>query len=316
MEDAAIGIDVGGTKIACGLVNRCGVVLRGLREEIENRGGDGLGPAEQIAAAIRSLSADASRQGYKVSACGVAVPAVLERESGRVIWAPNIPGWRDFPLGGMLGARTGLGICLDHDGPAAILGEQWVGAARGAADAVLLIVGTGIGAGYILGGRVQRGARGAAGGVGWWCLEAGAAGEASYRDRGFLETVAAGAGIARAYRRQAGLDDDAGTTAREVFALAAGGDEIARRVLARTCRYLGLAVANLVSALGPEVVVLGGGVGRNLGPYLDRIAEVVGTTAQPQAAAGARLVTAALGDEAGVIGAARFALEELGVAVM
>ncbi|MDI7247866.1 MAG: ROK family protein [Bacillota bacterium] len=321
---AAVGVDVGGTKVACGLVDMTGAILERRRVAIDAGDPTGMHPLEQVAAMVRQLADEARDVGLAVAGCGVAVPAVVERSCGRVVWAPNIAGWRDFPLGELLQARTGLPVFVDHDGPAAVMGEQWAGAARGCAHAVLLIIGTGVGAGFILDGRVYRGARGIAGAVGWSCLEPGAVEDPAYREKGFLETVAAGPGIARQVREKvargerslalelAGGDIQA-ITAEVVFAAAEGGDEVARQVIARAVRYIGMAVSNLVSTFNPEVVVLGGGVGRRLGLYLGEVRRIVDATAQPQAAPVARVACAELGDDAGVIGAARMAMEALGL---
>lgn len=320
----AIGVDVGGTKVACGLVDLKGRVLVRNRKAIDLSHGDGKRPAEQIAGMIREIADIAHVAGNPVVTCGVAVPAVVDRQAGKVVWAPNIPGWWDFPLGEFLRSRTGIPVYLDHDGPAAVTGEQWVGAARGLSHVVFIIIGTGIGAGLILGGRVYRGSQGIAGGIGWSCLERDAIDAPLYRGKGFLETVASGPGIAREVREEIlrgktslALEMSGGNpgaiTAEEVFAAAARGDDVAREVLARAVRYIGMAAANLVSAFNPEIVVLGGGVGRHLGPYLDDIKHVVEVTAQPQAGAVVRVVTAELGDDAGVMGAAKIAFEECGV---
>lgn len=309
----AIGLDVGGTKIAGGLVDGEGTILTARRIQLDRGSGDGDRPLEQLTVLIEELRRTAEAGGHEVCACGLAVPAFVDCTRGIVVWAPNIPGWRDLPLAALLRERTGLPLFLDHDGPAAILGEQWLGAARGTRDAVLLIIGTGIGAGYVLNGRVYRGGHGMAGGVGWSRLGLEEPDDPHSREVGYLEALAAGPGIARRYLREAGRTDTVRT--EEVFALASGGDAAARRVLAETCRYIGLAAANLVSAFDPEVLILGGGVGANLGPYLAEIEAVVRAAAQPQAADRVRLATAALGNDAGFLGAARLALAGAGAPV-
>jgi glucokinase len=319
----AVGVDIGGTKVACGLVDDSGKVLERRRAAIDSGDGTGKGPLKQIAGMVREVAGAAHSMGAQVASCGVAVPAVIDRPSGKVIWAPNIAGWRDFPLGEMLQEATGLPVLLDHDGPCAVSGERWMGAARGCDHVALVILGTGVGAGFILDGRVYRGSRGIAGAMGWSCLEPGAIDDPVFREKGFLETMAAGPGIARQLRQRiargersialevAGGDLRA-VTAEVAFECAERGDETAGRVIATVVNYIGMAVSNLVSALNPEVVVLGGGVGRRLGPYLEQIRAVVAATAQPQAAKAMRIVCSELGDDAGVIGAARLALEAFG----
>lgn len=312
-EIAAIGVDVGGTKIAAGLVSARGEIIARQRELIQKGRGDGLTPAKQIGAMVSSLRSVARGRGFGVAGCGVAVPSFVNRTSGEVRWAPNIDGWKDFPLGRLLEDWTGLPITLDYDGSAAVLGEQWVGAAHGASDVALIIVGTGIGAGFIFDGHVYRGASGLAGGIGWSCLESEAIGEPLFAAGGFLETMAAGPGIARRFclqQRAAGVVvAPPDVTARDVFDLASAGNAVALSVMRDTARYIGMAVANLVSTLNPEVVVLGGGVGRHLGPYLDGIRDIVRQTAQPQAMKESKVVTSALGDDAGIVGSARSILD-------
>lgn len=331
-EIAAIGVDVGGTKIAAGLVNGHGEILARERGWIEKGTGDGLLPARQISAMASRLKDAALSKGLRVAGCGVAVPAFVDRSAGKVMWAPNIEGWRDFPLGRLLEDWTGLPVILDYDGSAAVSGEQWVGAASGRSDVILLIIGTGIGAGFIFNGQVYRGATGLAGGVGWNCLESEAVRDPFFRAGGFFEMVAAGPGIARKFRLERSLVQEEGgeaaipgeetietggvcreggedVTAEDVFAFAAAGNPVALGVVREASRYIGMAVANLVSALNPEVVVLGGGVGCHLGPYLEEICQVINWTAQPQAMKAAKVVTAVLGDDGGVIGSARSVLE-------
>jgi len=324
---AAIGVDVGGTKIAAGLVDTRGEIVAREREPIQKGRGDGLDGAEQIRDMVSNLRGAAGSRGLSVAGVGVAVPAFVNGSAGEVRWAPNIDGWKDFPLGRLLEDWTGLPVALDYDGSAAVLGEQWVGAARGASDVAFIIVGTGIGAGFILDGRVYRGATGFAGGIGWSCLESRAIADPAFRAAGFLETMAAGPGIARRFglqRSLAGAEGDAtgaprgngasGTTrmdgtAEDVFALASAGDAIALGVVREAARYIGMSVANLISTLNPEVVVMGGGVGCHLGPYLDEIRDVIRRTAQPQSMKEARVVTSTLGDDAGIIGSAKNVLD-------
>lgn len=322
-EIAAIGVDVGGTKIAAGLVDTRGELLARERELIRQGRGDGLTPAKQIGAMVSNLRSVARSKGLSVAGCGVAVPSFVNRASGEVRWAPNIHGWKDFPLGRLLEDWTGLPVALDYDGSAAVLGEQWVGAARGASDVALITVGTGIGAGFIFDGRVYRGASGLAGGIGWSCLEGEAIGEPLFRAGGFLETVAAGPGIARRFCLQRSLAGEEGNavgapggrgvdvTAEDVFALASAGNVVALSVVRDAVRYIGMSVANLISMLNPEVVVLGGGIGCHLGRYLEGIHDVIRRTAQPQAMTEARVVTSALGDDGGIIGSAKGILDSV-----
>lgn len=153
------GVDLGGTKIRIGVAERTGRVLREAVIPTPRRG-----PAADlgvIVAAIRELAA-----GRRISAVGLGVPGVCDGR-GRVIWAPNLPGWRHVPAGNTLRRAFGCRVALENDADMAALGESWKGAARGCRDALVLTIGTGIGGALIVNGEVARGAHGVAGAAGW-----------------------------------------------------------------------------------------------------------------------------------------------------
>jgi len=154
-------IDVGGTKIAAALVDPQGRIRKRLRESTTQDSGEAL--VEQVLALARRLVTHAEGA---VRGIGLAVPAVVEAESGVVRWAPNLP-WRDVPLAALVQNALGLPALIAHDGHAAALGEHWTGAGRGARNLVFLVAGTGVGAGLILDGRLYRGSRNLAGAIGW-----------------------------------------------------------------------------------------------------------------------------------------------------
>ena len=222
--------------------------------------------------------------GARLAALGIGVPAVCDPARGRVVWAPNLPGWRNVPLGRILRARFRCPVALENDADMAALGEARWGAGRGCRDFVTLTVGTGIGGGLVVNGALARGAGDVAGAAGWMRL------------RGTrLEDVASGPAIARA----AGRAD-----ARSSFLAAASGDARARRAVRRAGEALGSAVADLVSILNPAVVILGGGVmdggARRL---LPAVRDAVRRYAQPLAARRVRILASPLGNRAGVRGA-------------
>lgn len=312
---AVLGIDLGGTKIAAGVFSGDGKLLR--RETVELAGREGGAVGELIAATARRVVA-ASGVDTAPRAVGVAVPGIYRATSGTV-WAPNIPGWDDYPLVAELEAGLpDVAVRVDSDRACAVLGEQWAGAARECRDAIFLVVGTGIGAGILAGGRIVRGADDAAGAIGWLALDRSH--RPGYEAVGCFEYHASGTGIAGVARdRFSGdarydgplrRDDPASLTAEHVFAAYEEGDEIARTVLDDAVGYWGMAVANLVSLFNPEMIVFGGGVFGPATRFLDRIREEATRWAQPIAMAGVRLEATALGPDAVLYGAARRALDD------
>jgi len=293
------GIDVGGTKIAAGIVDGDGRILASRRVPTAPPGG--VRVVDQIIDLLRELIPQFAPAPEAVDAIGIAVPAVIDRPGGAVLWAPNIPGWQErVPVAPPISDALGLPVSLHYDGHAWVMGEWWRGAARGAQHVALIAVGTGIGGGLLLGGRLHTGHVGVAGALGWWALDRQHAGTPS-SIRGGLESIASGPAIARA----AGAD-----TAEAAFHAAREGDPTARTAVANAAHALGLAAADLASLLDPEVIVLAGGVmtgGADL--LLPTIQDLVRRVSQPQVARSVRLVPAELGEDAAWLGAAKLAAE-------
>ena len=316
-----VGIDIGGTKIAAALFGDDGRMLARGAAHLAGRGGPDVGRlVRQVT--VRLLDSAAGRE-EPPCALGAIVPGIYWAERGRV-WAPNIPEWRDYPLLEELralaadwrGARAGAppAVAIDSDRAGYILGEAWLGEARGARDAIFVAVGTGIGAGILVNGQVLRGAHGVAGATGWMALDRPFL--PGYRDLGCFEYHASGPGIVRAAREHLAHDptyDGAlrripGLTTAAVFDAAGAGDALAARVIDDAVVFWGMAVANYVSLFDPEVVVFGGGVFGPAARYLRRIREEALRWGQPISTPRARLVVSSLGGDAGLIGAGHLAL--------
>lgn len=250
---------------------------------------------EQLATAIRDCaSGDSAKK--PVRAVGIIVPGIYFVATGKV-WLPNLWAHEQVPLRAELERRLALPVVIDSDRAGYVLGEQWLGAARGSSNVVFVAVGTGIGAGIIINGRLIRGAGDIAGAVGWLALRREY--QPIYEQMGCFEAEAAGPGLAR----RVGAN-----SAEDVVAAARAGEARAKAAIEETAEYLGMGIANLVSTLNPEVVVLGGGLMRAAGLFLPRIKRVVRRWAQPIAARQARIEVTALGEDAGLLGAARLAL--------
>jgi len=259
--------------------------------------------------------AEPGAAGHAVAAVGIAVPGVVFHESGEV-WAPNIAGWDRFPLTARLVEQTTLPLVLDSDRAAYVLGEQWCGVARGFRNVVFVAFGTGIGAGILVDGRLVRGSGDVAGAVGWFALDPRFRPE--YAERGCFECEASGSAVGRLAQRTleqgrqsaiAGIAASSGgeVTAEAVFRAADSGDALALEVLDHVAEVMAMGLANIVSILNPEIVVLGGGLFQSDLRLLEPVRERVARWAQPLAAAAVRIEPSGLGEDAGLFGAAKLA---------
>jgi len=289
---SVLAIDLGGTKLTTAVVDQDGCVSGRIKRSSVRTGlGDSV---EQIQSAIlESLQAS---QTPEVQAIGLIVPGIFNRRTGEA-WAPNLWGHAHFPLLAELSGRLGWPITIESDRAGYVLGEQWLGAARGLRDVIFLAVGTGIGAGILSGGRLLHGSGSIAGAVGWFALSP--VHREAYEEMGCWEAEAAGPALARR------LDL---ATAEDAIAAARRGDLAAIAAVEETACFLGLGIANLVSILNPEMVVLGGGLMQSGDLFLPTIRRVLGKWAQPIAAQHVQIELTQLGEDAGLLGAARLAL--------
>lgn len=318
MTDFCGGIDVGGTKISSALFTRGGEVSARTKIPIDKAGGDAA--AGQVRERIAAL---AKAAGGRLAAVGICVPGIAYSADGRV-WAPNIPGWDQFPLLDKIKEKQERGlvpevrvpIVLESDRSAYVAGESWRGAAAGARDAVFLAVGSGIGAGIISGGRIVHGREDIAGAVGWFGLNPDFKPE--YASMGGFEAEASGNSVARKARerlergRASAMLDLAGgrvdaVTAEVVAAAARMKDPLAMEIVDETVTYLAMGVANIVSLLNPEVVVVGGGLFQAADIFLDPVRVEFKRWAQPLAARNVRLELSTLGEDAGLYGCGKLA---------
>lgn len=305
-----IGVDLGGTKLAVAVVDASGEIRHKRKTAVIKRNLSAT--TDQIASLSTQALKAASLTWSDVVGIGVCIPGIYFAADGTV-WAPNVWGDRRVTLRAALRQRIVADVVLDSDRAAYVTGEQWLGVAQGLSDVVFVAVGTGIGAGIITGGRLCRGATDIAGAVGWFAL--GPRRDEPGKQNGAFEYEAAGPAVARKARTriEAGAEsslrsvDAAAIAAELVVRSALQGDELAQSVLDETASYLGMGIANIISILNPQVVVLGGGL-MNAGEYLlERIRRETQLWAQPLAAKQCRIELTRLGDDAGVLGAARLA---------
>ncbi len=311
---AIIALDLGGTKLASAIFTPTGRPLAKSYTELNARQGADVG--ELVVETVQRLATIAAKRALNLRAIGVSVPGIVKPRTAR-IWAPNIPGWDDYPLAEALRKampRSKLSVAIESDRAASMLGEVWRGAARNCRNAVFLAVGTGIGAGLLIDGKVVAGANGSAGAIGWWGLDRPFRPE--YKTRGCFESHASGHGIGavakaalnerQRYRGQLPREE---LTAHDVFTAYASGDTLAEDTIATAIEFWGLACANLVSLLNPEKIIFGGGVFGPATQFIDEITREAERWAQPIAMQQVRLEASKLGPEAALYGAAYLALE-------
>jgi len=300
----AIGVDFGGTHLRAALVHESG------REEHFLQRGSGAGesaaaPIDAIAEAVAGIR---SLAGGSVIGVGVGSPGVIDPETGvQVGRTPHQPHWTDYPLRDRLRASLALPVWLDNDANLAALAEHRLGAARGARVSMMVTVGTGVGCGIVVGDEILRGAFGGAGEIGHLPLGDGRLACRCGVER-CVEPEMSGNGLAR----QA---EALGISARDAAALfeAAGrGDHDALLLVERLGDRLGAAIATAVNLINPDVVVIGGGVAQAGEALLDRIRRGVNRYALESHRRTLRIVPAALGIRAGVVGAGLMAWKAFG----
>lgn len=291
-----LGIDLGGTKTALGLVQG-GTVLARARIDTPQTGFDSVVAA--IAEAARALLADHPELAT-ISHAGIGSPGPLDFDSGRILWAPNIYGMEDGPIVAALEELLGLPVELENDANAAGFAEHLYGAARGLSSSVYLTLSTGIGGGLFIGDQVIRGAHGIAGEVGHMTvLPGGPVGGDGHL--GTLEAIAAGRAIARDATYGYGL----ALEAPEVFERARKGERTALSIIDNATEFTALGMANIVKLFDPAAFVLGGGLTSAGDFYLERIRTALDRYLVSYPQPEVRL--AELGGDAGIIGAAAVA---------
>jgi glucokinase len=272
-----VGVDIGGSKIAVLVVDAEGSVCA--RRHVPAASSQPDEAIAQIAAVIRDAVAEAGGTMVDVAAVGLGVPGRVDGANGDVTFAVNL-GWQHLPLGRRLAAALGVPCIVENDVRAAAVGLHREAPFGPTDDLVYLGIGTGISAGVVLDGRLHRGVRGLAGEIGHVVLDPDGA-PCACGLRGCFETIAAGAGIARAAREAVAAATASGEpttlatladpTAADVFAAAAAGDLAAGRIVDRAAAAIARMVHELVLAYDVELVVIGGGISRAGGPLLERV---------------------------------------------
>ena len=316
-ESPVLAVDIGGTKITFAIITGGGqVVAEGRCPTLADEGVSAV--INRLFSTVDSLLSGNNMEPSQLGGIGVAIAGAVNSQTGRLFFSANLPGWHDVPLGDMMRERYRVDAFLVNDANAAALGEYRFGAGKGASNLIMLTLGTGIGGGIIIDGKLYEGSCDAAGEIGHMVIDVNGP-ECKCGHRGCLEAMASGTAIARdAIERvrqgeKSSLVDMVGgkvesLTTEDVAGAARNGDSLALDVLTRAGTYLGVGMTSLVNIFDPEMIVLGGGMAELGDLFLAPAKRMVAEKAYPVADRAVRIVTAQLGNEAGLYGAAAYAL--------
>ena len=307
MTDTACVVagDVGGTNLRVAAVASDGTILHRLSVDTPQTG---------VAADIENAIVSAARTCIEAVAdtCrpagfGLALAALVNYRESLIISSPNLPELNCHPLATNISRELGIKVVLENDATAAAIGEHWLGASAEADHSIFITLGTGVGGGLILNGDAFRGADGTAGEVGHICVEPDGV-ECGCGSHGCLEQYASATAIIR-MAEERGLAVDTPLTAAGVYAAAKSGNTTAIGIFRDMGRYLGLGLASLVNVLNPELIVIGGGVAQGWDLFIDSLRTEIAARAFSYPGGRVRLIRASLSDSAGILGAARVALD-------
>lgn len=312
-ENLVLGVDIGGTKVAAGLLNARGRVLHSSRTPMIARGSAEQG-FRAVCDAIDAVMRHASTK--KVIAIGLCSPGSVDSKTGTVLSAANLPCWRNFPLARRIAKRYRLPTRLINDANAAALAEARWGAGRGHASLFYVSLGTGIGTALVLQGRIHEGRTGGAGEGGHVTI--------NFRGplcgcgkRGCVELYASGTAIAKRARRLPRSTKGSGSrmlnsaggklsgvTAEIVSKAAAGGDRLATQIMNEAAEYLAIWLGGMIDLLEPELIIFGGGLGAVMLSYRRQIQQKMEMWAINPQWKKVRIVSARFGPESALVGAA------------
>lgn len=302
-------VDLGGTHLRVALVEETGKILQLLKQDTPK--GDS---AEQIIDALVSAAQKWGCDKRPMIAASILVPGALDSEKAVVVQAPNLPSLLNFDLKAELQERLGWPVILENDANAAAVGEMWLGAARGCRDVVSVTLGTGVGGGVILDGKLWHGAHGTAGEIGHTTVDPFSGVQCKCGNTGCLEVFASATAIVRMTREKMYLYPESvlkahSLTAVQVYEAGRNGDELALDVFRRLGTYLGIGLANLINLIDPEIIVITGGVVNGWDLFASEMYGQVGERAFRATAQQVKIARAECGDNAGLLGAARLGFQ-------
>lgn len=302
--------DLGGTHLRAATVDQSGKIHFRLKQNTPRAGR----PDEIVRAlvlAVRECEKQCAAAGEAIRAVSVVVPGSINADAGIVVKAPNLPCLDGFSLTAALTEELRRPAILENDANAAAIGEMWQGAGRDRRTIVCVTLGTGVGGGIILDGKLWRGVNDSAAEIGHMCVDPFGGVACMCGSRGCLEVYASATAIVRMTREarprypDSVLPASENLTSENIYRAGIKGDELALEVFRRMGVYLGIGLANLINILNPEMIVIGGGVANGWDLFAKHMNHEVAERAFPLPAAEVKIVPAECGDDAGLLGAAR-----------
>lgn len=312
VEGLVFAADLGGTHLRAALIDQTGKIHSQVKHETPS----GANAESVVAALVNSASELRSALDGPLVGASIVVPGTVNKQNTTVVQAPNLPSLDSFGLKDALEKRLKLSVLLENDANAAAVGEMWLGAARGARNVICITLGTGVGGGIILDGKLWRGTDGSAGELGHTTVDPFMGPQCKCGNTGCLEMFASATAIVRMTRESLSnypktILRDQCLTAEKVYDAAKQGDELALAIFKKVGQYLGVGLANLINVLGPEVIVIGGGVANAWDLFESDLNEQIKKRAFPSLSGQVRIRQAECGDNAGLLGAAKLAFDQL-----
>jgi glucokinase len=311
-----IACDLGGTNLRMAAIDEAGKILYRTRRDTPK--------ADRADEVVRAMveSAEECRERVKktgeVVAIAIAAPATVSAEKGVILKAPNVPALDGFRIVAALENELNIKAILENDANAAAVGENWMGASKGFANSICVTLGTGVGGGIIIAGEILRGIDGTAGEIGHICVEPFGA-PCGCGSRGCVEQYSSATAIVRQTQELASqypksdLAHKTRLTSKDVYEAGLKGDELALEVFRRQGFYLGIALGGLINVLNPEVIVIGGGAAAGWELFMPHLQEQIEQRTYREPRWRAKFEPAVLGDDAGILGAAKLAFDKLAV---
>ena len=304
-----IAIDLGGTNLRMALVNRDGEIIDRTKRETPREN------TEEIVETIVSVSKSFFETYPKrICSIGLAVPATVNADKGEITKAPNLPFLDMCPITEKIGKNLNIPCVLENDANAAAIGENWLGASRNYKNSIMVTLGTGVGGGIIIDGKILRGVDGTAAEIGHICVQplGEKCGCGSF---GCVEQYSSANAVVRMTKEllpdypESSLNEIENLTSRTIYQKADGGDELALEIFRRQGFYLGIALAGLINVLNPEVIVIGGGASDGWELFTPEMLGQIKKRAYKQPVDRVKIVRAECADDAGILGAAFLAFE-------
>jgi len=306
-ESLVFAVDLGGTHLRVALIDDGGRIFKQLKQETP-KGDSALCIVNALVNAAQQWDSDE----LPVVATSIMVPGAVDCEKAVVLQAPNLPSLVNFELKAELEQRLGWPVFLENDANAAAVGEMWMGAARCCRDVISVTLGTGVGGGVILDGKLWRGSHGSAGEIGHTTVDPFSGLKCKCGNTGCLELFASATAIVRMTRENLAMFPESPLkseelTAAKVYEAGRNGDELALAVFRRFGMYLGIGLANLINLIDPQIIVISGGAVNGWDLFAPEMYRQVEERAFRTTAQQVKIARAECGDNAGLLGAARLA---------